>query len=434
MKQLILIFTLIPMTLLGQGWEKTFGGEGFDKGQSVQQTTDGCYIITGQIDSFENGGENVTLIKVNNNGDTLWTKTYGGEYSETGMSVRQTTDGGYIIAGKTFTFGNALGYSDVYLIKTDLNGDTLWTKTFGGMLDEIGLSVQQTNEGGYIISGSTDSFGNGSSDMYLIKTNSYGETLWTKTYGGEYYEAGMSVQQTTDGGYILTGMTSSFGVDSYNVYLIKTSSNGDTLWTKTIGGEHLYTGNSIQQTTDGGYIISGSGRAVVDDDLDVLLIKTDINGETIWTNTFGGQFWDYGYSAQQTIDGGYIITGSTPSNGNSYDVYLIKTDNIGDTLWTKTFGGVYDDRGVSVQQTTDGGFIVTGSKLMPEKGATDIYLIKTDEYGIIVSTTEIPIPNLCRKRIKLFDLSGREIIKPQKNIPYIELYDDGTSQKKMNLR
>ncbi len=353
---------------------------------------------------------------------------------ETGMSVQQTTDGGYIIAGKTYTFGNALGYSDVYLIKTDLNGDTLWTKTFGGMLDEIGLSVQQTNEGGYIISGSTDSFGNGSSDMYLIKTNSYGETLWTKTYGGEYYEAGMSVQQTTDGGYILTGMTSSFGVDSYNVYLIKTSSNGDTLWTKTIGGEHLYTGNSIQQTTDGGYIISGSGRADVDDDLDVLLIKTDINGETIWTNTFGGQFWDYGYSAHQTIDGGYIITGSTPSNGNAYDVYLIKTDNIGDTLWTKTFGGVYDDRGVSVQQTTDGGFIVTGSKLMPEKGATDIYLIKTDEYGIIVSTTEIPIPNLCRKRIKLFDLSGREIIKPQKNIPYIELYDDGTSQKKMNLR
>ena len=315
-------------------WSKTFGGTDWDGGSSVQQTTDGGYIITGSTPSFGNGSEDVYLIKTDGNGDSLWTKTFGGADGESGSSVQQTNDGGYIIAGSTFSSGN--GDEDVYLIKTDGSGNEQWTKTFGGAYYDVGSSVQQTTDGGYIIAGSTSSFGNGVPDVYLIKTDGNGDSLWTKTFGGAYYDVGSSVQQTSDGGYIICGCTNSFGnglPDCY-LYLIKTDVNGDLLWTKTFGGtdwDDDDKGNSIQQTTDGGYIITGwINRGVFSESYDVFLIKTDGSGNEQWTKTFGGTENDSGNSVQQTTDGGYIICGNTESFGNGIsDVYLIKTDENG---------------------------------------------------------------------------------------------------------
>jgi hypothetical protein len=168
--------------------------------------------------------------------------------------VQQTTDGGYIIVGETRPYPSVV--CDVYLIKTNSSGDALWTKTFGSAIDGTGYSVQQTTDGGYIIAGSI-SDGTGSNDVYLIKTNSSGDTLWTKTFGGTEWDNGFSVQQTTDGGYIVAGSTSSYGAGAYDVYLIKTDSNGDTLWTKTIGDINSNSGHCVQQTADGGYIVAG---------------------------------------------------------------------------------------------------------------------------------------------------------------------------------
>ncbi len=358
-----------------QKWTRIYGGTGDDRGNSVQQTSDGGYIIAGYTTSYGAGHDDVYLVKTNALGDTLWTRTYGGSGWDEGNSVQQTSDGGYIVAGYT-TSGDA----DVYLIKTNTTGDTLWTRTYGGNFDDQGYFVQQTTDGGYIITGSTYSYGIGNYLVYLIKTNASGDTLWTRTYGGTRGDWGFSVQQTIDGGYVIAGRTDSFGAGSEDVYLIKTNTSGATLWTKTYGGTNEDEGWSVQQTSDTGYIVAGWTRSF-GISYQVYLIKTNAGGDTLWTRTYVGLSGAEGYSVQQTSEGGYIVAGFT--GAFPYDVYLIKTNALGDTLWTKTYGGTNSDEGRSVKQTLDGGYIITGYTDSYGNGNPDVYLIKTDANGNI---------------------------------------------------
>jgi len=353
-------------------WQKTFGGSGNDYGYSVQQTSDGGYIIAGYTQFFGAGGYDVYLIKTDSEGNLKWQKTFGGRNDDEGYSVQQTSDGGYIIAGYTTSFGGG-GY-DVYLVKTDPNGNLLWQKTFGV---GIGWSVQQTSDGGYIIAGETSSFGAGGKDVYLIKTDPNGNQEWQKTFGGNGKDDAGSVQQTTDGGYIIAGFTASFGAGLVDVYLIKTDSTGNSQWQKTFGGSDNDSGYSVQQTADGGYIIAGWTTSFGAGFYDVYLVKTDPSGNLLWQKTFGGSGFDVGSSVQQTTDGGYIIAGQTKSFGaGAEDVYLIRTDSDGNSVWQKTFGGSGSDEASSVQQTSDGGYIITGWTRSFGAGGDDVYLIK----------------------------------------------------------
>jgi hypothetical protein len=384
MKMIFLVITILLLTVNGYSqitFQKTYGGGGGSSGSSVQQTIDGGYIIGGSTDSYGAGGSDVYLIKTNEYGDTLWNKTYGGIDADVGNDAQQTNDGGYIIVGATESFG--AGSSDVYFIKTDSIGDTLWSKTYGGINGDDGGSVYQTADSGYIIAGFTESYPNNREYLYLIRTNSFGDTTFTKVFSNSavYADFGISVKQTNDGGFIITGMT---GDDSFynHVYLIKLKHDMDTAWSKTYGGARWDNGNSVQQTTDGGYIIAGQTNSFGAGGWDVYLIKTDSLGDTLFTKTYGGTGDDEAESVQQTSDGGYIIAGWTNSFGaGGYDVYLVKTDSLGDTLWTRTFGGTADDRGYSVQQTTDGGYIITGDTYSFGAGNCNIYLIKTDAEG-----------------------------------------------------
>ena len=259
---------------------------------------------------------------------------------------------------------------DVYLVRTDSLGDSLWIKTFGGDGDQLGESIQKTMDGGYIIAGAATSPAGNSYDVYLIKTDSLGDSLWAKTFGGSDYDRGCSVKQTADKGYIIAGWTRSFGSDSSNIYLVKTDSLGDSLWAKTFGGDSAEYGFSVDQTNDKGYIITGSTNSFGSGSSDVYLVKTDSLGDSLWAKTFGGSFFDYGTSVLQTADGGYIITGYCYN-----DAYLIKTNSYGDTLWTKNLLG---GAGNSVLQTADGGYIVTGIS-----GGFCVYLVKVNsETGI----------------------------------------------------
>jgi hypothetical protein len=360
-------------------FQKTIGGTASELGYCVQQIGNNRYIISGSTSSFGAGNTDVYLIRSDGFSNIL--KTFGGTNDDVGYSVQQTNDSGYIVAGSTNSFG--AGEYDVYLIKTNANGDSLWTRTFGGTGSEEGYSVRQTTDGGYIIAGYTNSFGAGGPDVYLIKTNANGNLLWSKTYGGTEIDEGYSVQQTADGGYIIAGYTYSFGAGSDAFYLIKTDVNGDSIWTRTFAGIYYQYGNCVQQTADGGYIIAGDTYSFGAGNDDVYLIKTDANGNLIWSKTYGGTENDVGSSVQQTTDGGYIISGTTNSFGASNgDAYLIRTNASGDTLWTKTFGGTGEEAGLSVQQTPDGGYVAIGHTNSFGAGTDDIYLIRTDTSGI----------------------------------------------------
>ena len=199
----------------------------------------------------------------------MWNKTYGGTSIDQAQSVQQTTDGGYIIAGYTLSFG--AGTHDFWLIKTDKNGDELWNRTYGGIEWDQAWSVQQTSDGGYIVAGSTSSYGTGG-DSWLIKTDENGNELWNRTYGGTSADKAQSVQQTVDGGYIIAGFAASYCAVSYDFWLIKTNDSGDELWNKTFGGPEYDHAYSVQQTSDGGYIMAGQS------DGDFWLIKTDRDG------------------------------------------------------------------------------------------------------------------------------------------------------------
>jgi hypothetical protein len=355
-------------------WVKIIGGSWNDLGFSVQQTSDGGFILLGRTESFGAGEPDVWLIKTDADGNEQWEKTFGGSAWDLGSSVQQTSDGGFILVGWTASFG--AGGFDVWLIKTDANGNEQWEKTFGGRYSEWSSSVRQTSDGGFIIVGDTWSFGAGEPDVWLIKTDANGNKQWDRTFGGRYPDGGRSVQQTSDGGFIIVGYTASFGAG--DVWLIKTDANGNKQWDRTFGGRYPDGGWSVQQTSDGGFIIVGDTASFGAGWADVWLIKTDADGNKLWDRTFGGSSYDYGYSVQQTSDGGFIIVGETTSFGaGGPDVWLIKTDADGNKLWDRTFGGSSYDYGYSVQQTSDGGFIIVGATRSFGAGDYDVLLIKS---------------------------------------------------------
>ena len=359
----------------GGEWERTIGGSKGEVCGSVWQTSDGGYVLVGYTQSWGAGSEDVYLVKTDHGGGVEWEMTFGGVGSDWGNSVQQTADGGYIIAGATQSFG--AGLEDFYVIKVDPGGDVTWNRTFGGSSNDHGRSVQQADDGGYIITGYTRSFGAGRADVYLVKIDADGDLEWNRTYGGPENDDGYSVQQTNDGGYIVAGHTRSHGAGGEDVYLIKTDREGNILWNRTFGGPRGDFGRSVLQTSDGGYVIAGYTQSFGTGYEDIYLVRTDHDGNEYWSRTYGGPELDLGSSVRQTVDGGYIISGDTQSFGVGLtDVYLVLTDSEGHRIWNRTFGGSDHDHGSSVIQTEDGGLVVSGHTLSFST-SSDVYLAKT---------------------------------------------------------
>lgn len=385
-------------------WTRTFGGANIDIGHHVDLTADGGHVITGYTRSFgQTSGRNVWLIKTDADGHEEWNATFGGNDDDEGHAVQQTLDGGYIIAGHTKSFG--AGGKDVLLIKADAAGEAEWIRTFGGIHDDEGYAVQQTTDGGFIIAGVTSSLGAGSRDAWLIKTDADGHETWSRTHGGLSSDGAWSVQQTADGGFIFTGWTFSSGPGFLgNAWLVKTDPLGHQSWSQVFGGTGVDRGYAVRQTVDGGYILAGYTDSYGAGLYDMLLIKTDPDGDQTWLETFGGTGRDYASSVQQTNDGGFIVTGHTLSFGaGSDDVYLVKTDAQGIEQWSQTYGGSSSDVGYCVRQTPDGGYLIAGHTLSFGTGLHDVWLIRLA--GDVTGVDDVAFRFRCRNHPNPFNPS-----------------------------
>ncbi|TKJ41938.1 hypothetical protein CEE36_07740 [candidate division TA06 bacterium B3_TA06] len=386
---LVVLATTFTALSLQAGWIKTYGGEDDESGYVIQGTSDGGFVVFGNIVSGA-GSSDIWLLKTDAQGDTLWTKTYGGQAPEYCYCGQQTVDGGYILAGYTESFG--AGIRDIWLLKTDEAGDTLWTKTYGGPQYDAAYWVQQTEDGGYIITGHRDGPNYYmSGDMWLLKTDPHGDTMWTRTYGEDRTDFGNHVSQTSDGGYIIACYALYSQATSKAIAIMKTDSAGDTVWTYRAGSSM----NCIQQTTDNAYVSAGQTN-----DGDLVLVKLDEDGSLVWEKTYGDMredHYDFGYCVQETSDGCYIVAGAYSWEWSGYsfengDAWLLKTDSEGDTLWTRLYGeNPQEDDARWVLQTSDGGYILTGSTETWASAGSDLLLMKTNSEGLIDAVKEEPI-------------------------------------------
>ena len=370
---IVLLALALSATGYAQSWQRTYGGSRSDLAYSVAQTQDAGFIVTGYTTSRGAGKKDVYLLKVNALGDTEWSRAFGGANDDIGWAVAQTSDGGYIVCGETYSFG--AGQNDVYLIKTNATGDTQWTRTYGYSLFDAGYSVRQTLDNGFIVVGYTY---NNMYDIYLVKTNSSGDTLWTATFGDVNNDMGYCVRQTPDQAYIVAGYHSPDPSHS-DIYLVRVDAGGHQVWAKSYLAAVHSAGYAVEQTS-GGYIVAGFSGALTAEDMQ--LVKTDTGGENPQDYSFGGLGTELAYDGRLLPDGGCIIVGMTNSFGSGgADLYLVRTNDLQDSLWTRTYGGPHDDQGTSVSPCSEGGFIVAGWTKSFGVESTDVLLIKTDNLG-----------------------------------------------------
>lgn len=387
-------------------------------------------------DKTENclGNEDYWIVKIDSSGGILWQNTIGGSNWDLFRSVTQTYDGGYILGGTSNSqisgdkTENSLGGADYWILKTDSVGDILWQNTIGGSSGESLYSIKQTSDGGFILGGHSNSNISGDKtennigmgDYWIVKTDSIGNIEWQNTIGGSSYDILYFISQSPDGGYILGGHSDSNisgdktenSMGSYDIWIVKTDSIGNIVWQNTIGGsdeELLY---CMEQTNDGGYLLGGTSASNISGDktmnsygfYDYWIVKLDSIGNIEWQNTIGGSEGDVLNSLKKTSDNGYMLGGWSQSNLSGakeentftispyYNMWVVKTDSMGKILWQNTIGGNYIDDLLSIENLNDGGCVLggvslsglSGDKTESNLGGTDFWIIKlTDNYNLV---------------------------------------------------
>ena len=371
------ILVLLPSISYAQPdilWSRLYGGDSPDAFYHMQETSDSGFIMTGPTESFGAESSDYWVVKTNSLGDTLWTYQFRGSSIDVAYGIRELSDSGFALLGTSRSFG---GFdADVYLIKLDRNGAPLWSRVYGGDFSDYGYSLIELEDKSLIITGKTISFSN-EWLLYLIRIDSSGDTLWTKTYGGDISEeGGVKIKQTSDDNFIIIGFAESFGAGLEDYWLVKINQDGDTLWTRTYGGTKSDVGLDLVQTPDSGFILVGYTESYGNGKDDVWIIRTDSIGDTLWTKTYGGTLRDGAQSITVAQNGGYLITGYHGlSDAGTLQKWLIRINEDGDSLWTKvlrSYGGALR----AAEQTPDGSYAVAGWIKFESSGDIHGYLAK----------------------------------------------------------
>lgn len=411
-------------------WQKTIGGSNSDMLSAIIETSDDGYLVGGSSDSdisgekSENskGGMDYWILKLDTTGTIIWQKTYGGSADEKLSSVEQTSDGGYIIGG-TSSSGisgdkteDSRGKADYWVLKLDLNGNIVWQKSYGGNEYDDLVSIVETNDGGYLVAGQSSSAvsgdrtvsRNGLPDAWVLKLDSTGEIVWQKSYGSTDYNFACKLSglaKTNDGGFILSSDLTIFMSQNTPFWVLRIDAAGNEVWDKTIRGDKADLFPKISSNPDGSYIISGISNSEAFEDktenaingsFDYWVLKLDDVGNIEWQNTIGGDGTEGNVNAITQVDGGYLVSGYSDSNisgdktQNSIggaDFWFLKLNKVGIIEWQKTIGGEAGERGGRSIQTSDGNYLTAGSsesnisgdKTENSRGGYDYWIVKHAE-------------------------------------------------------
>lgn len=388
-----------PTTSPG-AWAALYGGEGGEEMEGVWVTSDAGFIVTGATDSYRDENGDAWIVKLDAGGGVEWQKTYGGAGVEYALDVKQTADGGYIVAGWTTSFGarqtdfwpfNA-DPADFWVLKIDARGGVEWEKTYGGAGMEQAWSVDLTSDGGYVVAGGTTSFGAGGADVWVLKLNAAGEVLWQKTYGGggddggggAYGEFVVRALEDQDGNYVVVSNTASFGAGESNIWVIKLEPDGEILWQKAYGGMYGDYFWSFQEAAGGGYIVPGLTESFSPDESgDLWVLRLDEAGTIEWQSIYGVPgYWDEALSVGATSDGGALIGGYYEEE-DDWDLFLVRLDAGGEVLWQRVYEYGWDWPN-AIRQLRDGGYVVVGVGWRNDLGEDlDLLVMRLAEDGAI---------------------------------------------------
>jgi hypothetical protein len=342
-------------------WNHTYGSLDRDVGNSVTECYEGGFAIAGSTEGFGPGSRSMWLMRTDRMGHPRWNQTYGGTGWDDCFDLVECEDGGFVIVGETFSHG--AGDSDVILVKTNLLGDVIWTKTFGGVQADRGTSIVNCEDGGFAISGITSSFGSGLSDMWLIRMNALGEEVWNKTFGNQYYDGANSVTLCQDGGFLLVGYTQLLDFDLGTLWLVRTDADGNRIWDQGIRESQFQEGWSAVECAEGGFVIIGTIEAS-NNPADIWFLRVDTEGNLVWTHVFGGiEVADSlgGYSVLTCSDGGFVIAGKFGFQGSQNDLWIAHTNADGEIDWSANYGAFHSGGGFLFDACSEGGYIITGA-------------------------------------------------------------------------
>ena len=383
------VFFILSIKCFGQQFPGLiYGGDKNEQGISLDITHDNGYILLGNTRSEGEGSNDIYLIKLNNWGQIQWTKTYGFIHYDFGLWVEQTSDNGFILLGWAWDYGS--GREDFYLVKTDENGNKIWDNFYGGVHSDQGFCVKELSDGGFILLGYSKSF-EPRGDFYIVRTDSQGNNLWSYNYGSEYVDYGFEIIPTENNCFIMIGskggfyniVAGDFKSHDSDIIIIKIDESGNELWRKIYGDSCHDFGKSIKPSGDNGYYCFGSTQSYGAGSFDAYLLKIDNEGNELWSKTFGGNDFEYGASMDIGADGNLYLLGTTNSfvQNNYPDLYLIKTNPDGEEIWSLVFGGSYSDYGHCVKATSDGGCAMIGEIKSYDEDNKDMYFVKVDSLG-----------------------------------------------------
>lgn len=359
---------------------RTFGGPAADIAWDLMQSKDGGFVICGDTRSFGAGGADAYIVKTDIKGDMEWARTFGGPADEAAMSIAPADDGGFVFAGGTKSFGS--GETDIYLMKVDAEGDCVWSRTIGGKDYDYAYSIKNTSDKGFIVAGYKSA--EERSDAYVIKIDSSGRTQWEKTYGDYGWELAYSAVQDYDKGYIICGYTTSTRNSSSLIYLVKTDSNGNSLWTRTYGGARENRGYYALPDKGGGYVIASKTTSYISKGVgwDMMAFKVDAKGNSVWTNFIPAADTDIGKSIMIEGAGNYIFGATKRCYGIcDTDMCLERVDSKGNTSLMRIYSGAGNDTFNSMIKDKEGSYIICGTTTSSGNGRSDMLLIKVGKDG-----------------------------------------------------